>query len=70
MVTKFSSLLLFFSQVNPGQVGFYRVCYTKEMVEKLLPAIKDTSLPPLDRLGIENDQFALVSFFTSFSARK
>ena len=46
--------------MNPGQVGFYRVCYTKEMVEKLVPAIKDISLPPLDRLGVENDQFALV----------
>ncbi len=32
-------------------------------MEKLVPAIKDLSLPPLDRLGIENDQFALVSDF-------
>ena len=51
--------------MNPGQVGFYRVCYTKEMVEKIIPAIKDMSLPPLDRLGIENDQFALVSLSTN-----
>lgn len=47
-------------QVNPGQVGFYRVCYDKETVEKFVPAIKDMSLPPLDRVGIQNDQFALV----------
>lgn len=37
------------------------MCYSKETVEKLVPSIKDMSLPPLDRLGIENDQFALVS---------
>ena len=31
------------------------------MLERLVPAVKDLSLPPLDRLGIENDQFALVN---------
>nr|XP_058942473.1 puromycin-sensitive aminopeptidase-like [Pocillopora verrucosa] len=46
-------------KLNPGQVGFYRVQYSSDMLELLLPAIKDNSLPPRDRLGLENDLFAL-----------
>ena len=51
---------MYLSQVNPGQVGFYRVQYSSDMLELLLPAIKDNSLPPRDRLGLESDLFALV----------
>ena len=47
-------------QLNPGQVGFYRVQYSSDMLELLLPAIKDNSLPPRDRLGLQSDLFALV----------
>ena len=47
-------------QLNPGQVGFYRVQYSSAMLELLLPAINDSSLPPRDRLGLQSDLFALV----------
>ena len=49
------------SQLNPGQVGFYRVQYSSAMLERLLPAIRDNSLPPRDRLGLQSDLFALVN---------
>ena len=48
-------------QLNPGQVGFYRVQYSSAMLERLLPAIRDNSLPPRDRLGLQSDLFALVN---------
>ncbi|XP_066305336.1 puromycin-sensitive aminopeptidase-like [Branchiostoma lanceolatum] len=47
-------------KLNPGTVGFYRTQYSKDMLDRLLPAIKDQSLPPRDRLGIQNDLFALA----------
>ncbi|XP_078620093.1 puromycin-sensitive aminopeptidase-like isoform X4 [Branchiostoma floridae x Branchiostoma japonicum] len=47
-------------KLNPGTVGFYRTQYSAEMLDRLLPAIKDQSLPPRDRLGIQNDLFALA----------
>ena len=31
------------------------------MLEALIPGIKDQTLPPRDRLGLQNDMFALVS---------
>ena len=49
------------SQLNPGEVGFYRVQYSSAMLERLLPAIRDNSLPPRDRLGLQSDLFALVN---------
>lgn len=47
-------------KVNPGTVGFYRTQYSPELLEKFIPAIKDKSLPPLDRLGLLGDLFAMV----------
>ena len=47
-------------KLNPGTVGFYRVQYSPEMLNSLLPAIKDKTLPTLDRLGLQNDLFAMV----------
>ncbi|KAK7501330.1 hypothetical protein BaRGS_00007455 [Batillaria attramentaria] len=47
-------------KVNTGTVGVYRVLYTPEMLDKLIPAIKDKTLPPKDRLGLQNDLFALA----------
>ncbi|CAH3113617.1 unnamed protein product [Porites lobata] len=47
-------------KLNPGQVGFYRVQYSSAMLERLLPAIRDNSLPPRDRLGLQSDLFALA----------
>ena len=47
-------------KLNPGQVCFYRVSYSSEMLDDLIPAIANHSLQPIDRLGIQNDLFALV----------
>lgn len=46
--------------MNPGTVGYYRVRYTPEMLAQLIPAIRAKTLPPLDRLGVVDDLFALV----------
>ena len=48
-------------QVNPGTVGFYRIQYSSAMLESLLPGIRDLSLQPVDRLGLQNDLFSLVN---------
>jgi puromycin-sensitive aminopeptidase len=47
-------------KVNPGTIGYHRTQYPSEMLEKFIPAIKSQSLPPLDRLGLLDDLFALV----------
>lgn len=47
-------------KLNPGSVGFYRVQYSSEMLQMFKPAVSDLSLPPLDRLGLLGDIFALV----------
>jgi puromycin-sensitive aminopeptidase len=49
-------------KLNQGTVGFYRTKYPATMVQQFVPSIEDKSLPPLDRLGILDDLFALVSF--------
>ena len=46
-------------KVNPDQTGFYRVNYTDADWERLAPAIADRILPATDRLGIQNDAYAL-----------
>lgn len=47
-------------KINPGTVGFYRTRYPPKMLEEFLPSIKDMTLPPLDRLGLLDDLFAMV----------
>uniref|UniRef100_A0A1B6E9J3 Aminopeptidase n=1 Tax=Clastoptera arizonana TaxID=38151 RepID=A0A1B6E9J3_9HEMI len=47
-------------KINPGTVGFYRTRYPSSMLEQFLPAIQDKTLPPLDRLGLLTDLFAMV----------
>ncbi|XP_046659626.1 LOW QUALITY PROTEIN: puromycin-sensitive aminopeptidase-like [Homalodisca vitripennis] len=47
-------------KLNPGTVGYYRTRYPPAMLQQLQPAIQDKSLPPLDRLGLLDDLFALV----------
>jgi len=47
-------------KLNPGTIGFYRVQYTPEILERFLPAIQQKVLPPVDRLGLLDDVFALV----------
>ncbi|XP_046484591.1 puromycin-sensitive aminopeptidase isoform X1 [Neodiprion pinetum] len=47
-------------KINPGTIGFYRTRYSPEALSLLLPAVKDRTLPPLDRLGLLDDLFAMV----------
>jgi puromycin-sensitive aminopeptidase len=47
-------------KVNPLQTGFYRVKYASEELERLKAPIRDLALPPADRLGIQNDAYALA----------
>ena len=46
-------------KVNPDQTGFYRVNYTDADWDRLAPAIASQALPATDRLGIQNDAYAL-----------
>ena len=50
-------------KVNPGTTGFYRVKYSSELLDKLLPAVRKMELPATDRLSLQNDLFALVCNF-------
>lgn len=50
-------------KLNPGSFGFYRVHYSSEMLQMLKPAISDCTLPPIDRLTLLDDLFALVCTF-------
>ncbi|PSN57011.1 Puromycin-sensitive aminopeptidase [Blattella germanica] len=47
-------------KVNPGTVGYYRTQYPPDMLAQFVPAIRDKTLPPLDRLGLLDDLFAMV----------
>ncbi|XP_048758250.1 puromycin-sensitive aminopeptidase-like isoform X2 [Ostrea edulis] len=47
-------------KVNCESVGVYRVQYTSETLDRFIPAIKDKTLPPRDRLGLQSDLFALA----------
>ncbi|XP_069607811.1 puromycin-sensitive aminopeptidase [Ranitomeya imitator] len=47
-------------KLNPGTVGFYRTQYSPSMLDNLLPGIRDLSLQPVDRLGLQNDLFSLA----------
>ena len=46
-------------KVNSGQTGFYRVSYESEEWTRLIPAIEGMELLPADRLGLQNDAYAL-----------
>ncbi|XP_041121666.1 puromycin-sensitive aminopeptidase [Polyodon spathula] len=50
----------FLFQINPGTVGFYRIQYSSSMLESLIPGIRDLTLLPVDRLGLQNDLFSLA----------
>ena len=47
-------------KVNPLQTGFYRVKYPPEELAKLTAPIRNLVLPAADRLGIQNDAYALA----------
>ncbi|MBM3945105.1 MAG: M1 family metallopeptidase [SAR202 cluster bacterium] len=46
-------------KVNPEHTAFHRTRYTASDMAALLPAIRSLELPAADRLGIQNDAFAL-----------
>ena len=46
-------------KVNPGQTGFFRVKYSSDDLTLLRPAIERLELSSIDRLGIQNDAYAL-----------
>jgi len=46
-------------KVNPDQNGFYRVNYSAEDWQKLVAPISSLELPATDRLGVQNDAYAL-----------
>ena len=46
-------------KVNPSQTGFFRVNYSEVDWQRLIPAISALTLPATDRLGIQNDAYAL-----------
>jgi len=47
-------------KVNPSTIGYYRTRYTPELLINFVPSISSKTLPPLDRLGLLEDLFALV----------
>ena len=47
------------TKLNPDQTGFYRVRYSSADLQRLVEPIRSKSLTPIDRLGIQNDAFAL-----------
>ena len=46
-------------KVNADQTGFFRVNYSGDDWQRLSPAISGRELPATDRLGIQNDAYAL-----------
>ena len=47
------------TKLNPEQTGFYRVRYSSTDLQQLVEPIRSKALTPIDRLGIQNDAFAL-----------
>ncbi|XP_045180065.2 puromycin-sensitive aminopeptidase-like [Mercenaria mercenaria] len=47
-------------KLNAGSVGVYRVQYSSEMLDRFVPAVRDKALSSRDRLGLQNDLFALA----------
>ena len=47
-------------KVNPDQTGFYRVRYSSDELANLRSGISTLGLPARDRLGVQNDTYALT----------
>ena len=48
------------TKLNAGQTGFFRVAYAEDEWRRLGEAVAAQSLPAVDRLGLQNDAYALV----------
>ena len=46
-------------KVNARQTGFYRVQYAQEELSRLVRAVESQELPAVDRLGLQEDAYAL-----------
>lgn len=46
-------------KLNPGAIGLYRCNYSEEMFIKLAPVVSQQILPPMDRLNLQSDIYAL-----------
>jgi puromycin-sensitive aminopeptidase len=46
-------------KLNKHSVGFFRTNYSPEMLTKLVDLIKQQKIHQIDRLGLQNDAFAL-----------
>ncbi|MSQ13283.1 MAG: M1 family peptidase [Dehalococcoidia bacterium] len=47
-------------KLNAGQTAFYRVNYQTQEWERLRAAVEAMELPPTDRLGLQDDAYALM----------
>lgn len=47
-------------KLNSGQTGFFRVNYTPEDWARIQIAVRSKEVPPTDRLGVQNDAYALM----------
>uniref|UniRef100_A0A0V0J295 Aminopeptidase n=1 Tax=Schistocephalus solidus TaxID=70667 RepID=A0A0V0J295_SCHSO len=47
-------------RINPGAVGFFRVCYHPTMLPPILSALSQHQIPERDRLSLLDDHFALA----------
>lgn len=57
-------------KINPGTIGYYRTQYPSALLSRFFGAIQDKSLPPLDRLGLLEDLFAMVRTECELSLKK
>ncbi len=48
------------TKINPGQTGFYRVNYAPAVWSRLGEAVRSLTLSAADRMGLQNDAFALA----------
>ena len=56
----FNLTLDFLHYKNDKIAGLFRVKYSDELLKRLLPALKNQALGAADRLGIQQDLFALA----------
>ena len=47
-------------KLNPDQIGFYRVNYSADDWDRLRPAVEALEVSTIDRLGLQNDAYALA----------
>jgi puromycin-sensitive aminopeptidase len=54
-------------KLNKNTVGLYRTNYSPELLARLVTLVKEQTLHPTDRLGLQSDVFALVYNNINFS---